>query len=151
MSPISTAFRGLAKVADATTAAAGAVGGAAVNGVMGGLQGAANGVAHGVRSGVNSGSRSSAAAALTLGAIGAAGLVEWPLLVTVGGTVLVVHQLSRRASTDAATPPSIPSNVLADNNSEPTPIKRASRSTGTSTRKPAKTARRTTAARRTTK
>ena len=33
MSAISTAFRGLAKVADATTATAGAVGGAAISGV----------------------------------------------------------------------------------------------------------------------
>ncbi|WP_156448677.1 hypothetical protein [Mycobacterium sp. NAZ190054] len=39
MNPISTAFRGLTKVADATTAAAGAVGGAAVSGVVGGVQG----------------------------------------------------------------------------------------------------------------
>lgn len=92
MNPISTAYRGLTKVADATTAAAGAVGGAAVSGVIGGVQGVANGV----RSGVSSGSRSSAAAALTLGAVGAAGLVEWPVLLGVGGAALVMHQLGHR-------------------------------------------------------
>jgi hypothetical protein len=29
--------------------------------------------------------------------LGAAGLVEWPVLLTVGGTALVVHHLSRRS------------------------------------------------------
>ncbi|GAB3221749.1 hypothetical protein [Mycolicibacterium hippocampi] len=100
MSAISTAFRGLTKVADATTATAGAVGGAAINGVAGGVRGAANGV----RTGLSSGSRSPAAAALTIGAIGAAGLVEWPLLVTVGGAALVVHRLSQRAGEADAAP-----------------------------------------------
>lgn len=101
MSAISTVFRGLAKVADATTATAGAVGGAAISGVAGGVRGAANGV----RAGLSSGSRSPAAAALTIGAIGAAGLVEWPLLVTVGGAALVVHKLSQRAGeADAGRP-----------------------------------------------
>lgn len=106
MNPISTAYRGLTKAADATTAVAGAVGGAAVTGMLGGIQG----VATGVRSGLSSGSRSSAAAALTLGAIGAAGLVEWPVLLTVGGAALVIHQLGHRADGasaqhDASPPP----------------------------------------------
>jgi hypothetical protein len=92
MNIVSAATRAVAKTADATTAAAGAIGGAAVNGVIGGLQGAASGV----RAGLGNGSQSSAAAALTLGAIGAAGLVEWPVLLAVGGTVLVVHQLNQR-------------------------------------------------------
>ena len=43
MNPVKSAFRGVARVADTTTAAAGAVGGAAINGVVGGIQGAANG------------------------------------------------------------------------------------------------------------
>lgn len=122
--PVSTAVRGVVKVADATTAAAGAVGGAAVNSVVGGLQGAASGA----KSGLSSGSHSTAAAALTLGAIGAAGLVEWPVLVAVGGAALVVHQLGRRsADGDQALP-------------APRPAK--------TTSKPAKTARKTTASRR---
>ncbi|MGO4615365.1 hypothetical protein AB4305_12925 [Nocardia sp. 2YAB30] len=87
--------------ADATTAAAGAVSGAAVNGVIGGMQGAAAGV----KSGLSRGSHSTPAAALTLVAIGAAGLVDWPVLLGVGGTALVVRQLSQRsgrAASDAA-------------------------------------------------
>src|SRR5271167_1340531 len=86
--------------ADATTAAAGAVGGAAVNGVVGGVRGTASGV----RNGFSSGRSSTPAAALTLTAIGVAGLVDWPLLVTVGGAALLVHELSRR--TAAETPQS---------------------------------------------
>jgi hypothetical protein len=88
------------RTADASIASAGAVGGAAVNGVVGGVQG----VVGGVRSGLSSGSRSTPAAALTLAAIGAAalagGLVEWPVLLPVGGTVLAVHYLTHRSSGD---------------------------------------------------
>lgn len=80
--------------ADATTAVAGAVGGAAVNGVVGGVRGTASGV----RNGFSSGRGSTPAAALTLTAIGVAGLVDWPLLLTVGGVALLVHELSRRAA-----------------------------------------------------
>ena len=101
MSPISAVFRGVAKAADATTAAAGALGGAAINGVVGGLQGAVNGV----RTGLNNGSHSPAAAALTLGAIGAAGLVEWPVLITLGGAALVVRRLNDRAGDDTPAGP----------------------------------------------
>ena len=91
MNIVSVATRAVAKTADVTTAAAGAIGGAAVSGVMGGVRGAVSGV----RTGLEDGSHSTAAAALTIGAIGAAGLVEWPVLVTVGGAALAVHQLSQ--------------------------------------------------------
>ncbi len=84
------ATRVVTRTADATTAAAGAVGGAAVNGVIGGVQGTVSGL----RKGLSSGSHSTPAAALTLGVLGAAGLVDWPVLLVVGGTALVVHQLS---------------------------------------------------------
>ncbi|MEU0506479.1 hypothetical protein [Nocardia sp. NPDC005998] len=80
--------------ADATTAAAGAVSGAAVNGVIGGVQG----VAAGVKNGLSSGSHSAPAAALTVAAIGATGLVDWPVLLTVGGAALVVRQIGQRSS-----------------------------------------------------
>jgi hypothetical protein len=86
------AARVVARSAEAATAAAGAVGGAAVNGVIGGLQGTVNGI----KNGVSSGSHSTPAAILTLGAIGAAGLVEWPVLLGIGGTALVVRQLNQR-------------------------------------------------------
>jgi hypothetical protein len=78
---------------DASVAAAGAVGGAAVNGVVGGVQG----VIGGARSGLSSGSRSTPAAALTLAALGVAGLVEWPVLLPIGATVLGVHYLTHRS------------------------------------------------------
>jgi hypothetical protein len=101
-------FRDAARVAtrtaDATTAAAGAVGGAAINGVIGGLQG----TLAGIRNGVSSGSHSTPAAALTLGVIGAAGLVEWPVLLAVGGTALVIHQLSNRSDGGRALAPATP-------------------------------------------
>lgn len=83
-----------------TTEAAGAIGGAAVNGVIGGVKGAASGAQQGVRSG----SHSTPAAALTLGALGAAGLVEWPVLVAVGGTALVLKQLNNRSKGAQASP-----------------------------------------------
>ncbi|WP_433684677.1 hypothetical protein [Nocardia sp. CA-119907] len=83
----------IARTADATTAAAGAVGGAAVNGVIGGIQG----VAVGVKNGLSTGSHSTSAAALTFAAIGAAGLVDWPVLLGVGGAALVVQRLGQRS------------------------------------------------------
>src|SRR6201987_3705441 len=86
------------RAADATTAAAGAVGGAAVNGIVGGVTGAAEGI----KRGVSSGSRSTPAAALALGALGVAGLVEWPVLLAVGGGALLLHRLSRRPETPAS-------------------------------------------------
>jgi hypothetical protein len=94
MNILDGAIRLVARTADATTAAAGAVGGAAINGLAGGLQGAAAGI----RDGLGKGSHSPAAAAMTLGAIGAVGLVEWPVLLAVGGGALVVHQLGQRAN-----------------------------------------------------
>ena len=84
------------RTVDAGVAAAGAVGGAAVNGVVGGVQGAIGGA----RRGLDSGSRSVPAAALTVaavGAAGAAGLIEWPVLLPVGGAVLAVHYLTNRS------------------------------------------------------
>jgi len=86
-----------------TTEAAGAIGGAAVNGVIGGVKGAAGGVQRGLRTG----SHSTPAAALTLGALGVTGLVEWPLLVAVGGTALVLKQLNNR-SDDSKAPAKAP-------------------------------------------
>src|ERR1700687_2583542 len=92
MSILQGAFHVVRQTADATTAGAGAVGGAAVSGVVGGIQGTATGV----RNGVRSGSHSTPAAALTLAALGAAGLVEWPVLVNVGGTALLLRQRNHR-------------------------------------------------------
>ncbi len=100
MSVIGGAVRGVSqavnRAANATTAAAGAVGGAAVNGVIGGVTGAAEGV----KRGMNSGSHSTPAAALAIGALGVAGLVEWPLLLAVGGGALLLQRLNRKSETE---------------------------------------------------
>jgi hypothetical protein len=91
MSVVRDARRVVVRTADAATAVVGAVGGAAVTGVIGAVEG----TAAGVRNGLRSGSHSTTAAALTLAAIGVAGVVEWPILVAVGGGALAIHQLSR--------------------------------------------------------
>jgi hypothetical protein len=98
MNIVGGAVRLVAETANATTAAAGAVGGAAVNGIVGGVQGAASGF----RQGLSSGSHSTPAALLTLGAVGAAGLVEWPVLAAVGGTALLARQLGHDGGADAS-------------------------------------------------
>ncbi|MGZ4584543.1 MAG: hypothetical protein ACXVYI_09320, partial [Mycobacterium sp.] len=96
MSVIGGAVRGVgqavSRVATTTAAAAGAVGGAAVNGVIGGVTGAAEGV----KRGMSSGSHSAPAAAVAFGALGVAGLVEWPVLLAVGGSALLLQRLSRK-------------------------------------------------------
>ena len=115
---IRTATRIVTETANATTAAAGAVGGAAITGVVGGVQG----TAAGIRNGLREGRHSTPAALVTLGAVGAAGLVEWPLLVTVGGAALLVRQLSRRDDVEA---------VSANASSKPSPRRKApAKSTG---------------------
>jgi hypothetical protein len=91
MDIIRGATRLITGTATATTAAAGAVGGAAINGVIGGVQGTVKGI----RDGADSGSHSTPAALLTLGAVGATGLVEWPVLLTVGGATLLIRQFVR--------------------------------------------------------
>jgi hypothetical protein len=90
---VSGALQAVGRTADAATATAGAIGGAAVDGVIGGIKGAGSGIYSGLRQG----SHSTVAAAMTVAAIGATGLVEWPVLLTVGGAVLVVHEISQRA------------------------------------------------------
>jgi len=80
------------RAAEATTATAGAVGGAAVNGVMGGVTGAAEGI----KRGISSGSHSTPAAALALGALGVAGLVDWPVLLAIGGGALLLQRMNRK-------------------------------------------------------
>src|ERR1700753_2166458 len=83
--------RTVSRAASATTATAGAVGGAAVNGAVAAVTGAVAGV----QKGIDKGSHSTPAAALTLGAIGVAGLVEWPVLLAVGGGALFLPPLDK--------------------------------------------------------
>ena len=86
------------RAAAASTAAAGAVGGAAVNGLVGGVTGAAEGI----KRGISSGSHSTPAAALALGALGVAGLVEWPVLLAVGGGALLLRRLGEKQKAPVA-------------------------------------------------
>jgi hypothetical protein len=89
-SAVRSVSRTVGRAATATTMAAGALGGAAVNGVVGAVAGAAAGV----QRGIGKGSHSTPAAVLTLGALGATGLVEWPVLLAVGGGALLFRQLN---------------------------------------------------------
>lgn len=128
MNLVEGAVRAVTRTADVTTAAAGAVSGAAINGAVGALRG----TVEGVRDGVGKGSHSSAAAALTLGAVGVAGLVEWPILLAVGGSALLVHQLGQRSNGDDAPAPlrSVPATSdSTETASKPRKTTRARRST----------------------
>jgi hypothetical protein len=115
------------RAADATTAAAGAVGGAAVNGIVGGVTGAAEGI----KRGVSTGSHSTPAAALAIGALGVAGLVEWPVLLAVGGGALLLRRLNQKPEAPAKASlkpvPSGPASKKAE------PRKAASKSTAKKT------------------
>jgi hypothetical protein len=123
------AVRVVTDSAHAATAAAGAMGGAAVSGVIGGIRGTAAGVKNGLRRG----GHSTPAAALTVGAIGAAGLVEWPVLAIVGGTALLVRELTKPSPEDTPQPPAAVSARRRDTTTTETPAKasapRAAKST----------------------
>lgn len=86
---VSRSIQASEALADAATSAAGATAGAAA----GGLTGAVSGGLRGMGNGLNRGSRSVPAAALTIAAVGAAGLVDWPVLLAVGGGALILRQL----------------------------------------------------------
>ncbi len=73
---------------DATVAVTGAT--AAVTGAV---TGAVDGAIRGAGQALGSGPRATPAAALAVAAIGAAGLIEWPVLLLASGTALVVRQL----------------------------------------------------------
>ncbi|MFD4368530.1 hypothetical protein [Rhodococcus sp. NPDC058521] len=123
-------------VASTTTStavgAAGALGGAAV----GGLWGAARGTATGVRSGARLGVQSTPAAALTLVVVGAVGIVEWPVVLTVGGAALVVRELVRSNNSAEANEPGGKSST-AQRSSRSSKSRPAAKSTSKSPRKTA--------------
>jgi hypothetical protein len=103
------------RAATVTTEAAGAVGGAAVNGVVGGVTGAAKGV----RRGVSEGAHSTPAAAVALGALGIAGLVEWPVLLAVGGGALLLRRLNHNSETPKANLKPVPSHPTSEKTAPP--------------------------------
>lgn len=135
MNVVRSATRIVARAADATVATAGAVSGAAMNGVVGGVRGAVNGL----RDGATGGSHSTPAAVLTLAAVGAAGLVEWPLLVGIGGTALVVHRLNQGQGRPEPAAPRL--SAVVDDAPSPAPADKATPPTTSATKAaPRKTA-----------
>jgi hypothetical protein len=126
------AVRVITGTADTTTAAAGAIGGAAINGVIGGVQGTVGGI----RNGLSAGSHSTPAAVLALAGVGATGLVDWPVLLGIGGTALVVHQLSQRFDGKAAKAPAAKAPAASTSSSRRSgPAKSATRAQKASPRK----------------
>lgn len=119
------------RAAAATTKAAGAVGGAAVNGVVGAVAGAAAGV----QRGASTGSYSMPLAVLTLGALGASGLVEWPLVLAVGGGALLLRQTNRPHEMAATPAKPTPATTAPTKSTESKPT-RSSQAKQTSPRRP---------------
>jgi len=97
---------------DATVAVTGAS--AAITGAAyGAATGAVDGAIRGAGQGLGSGPRATPAAALAVAAVGAAGLIEWPVLLLASGTALVVRQLRHKPANPtenptAALPPAQP-------------------------------------------
>ena len=89
MNLVSGAVRVATGAGEAATATLGAIGGAAVGGLVGSVKGAAAGASEGARRG----SHSTPAAVLTMGAVAATGVVQWPIVAAIGGTALVLDQL----------------------------------------------------------
>ncbi|WP_305094492.1 hypothetical protein [Prescottella sp. R16] len=97
------AVRAVTGIAEVTTSSIGALGGAAVGSLVGGVRGAVSGVAEGTRRGLEQGSHSTPAAIATMAAAGAIGVVEWPVVLTVGGAALVLRQLHERGTSPKST------------------------------------------------
>lgn len=95
MGIIRSSIRLTEDLAAAATSAAGAAAGAAAGGAVGAVGGGLRGVSEGL----GLGSRSLPAAALTLAAVGATGLIDWPIILAVGGTALILRQLRPAAPT----------------------------------------------------
>lgn len=138
------AVRAVSGIAEVTTSSIGALGGAAVGSVVGGVRGAVGGVADGTRRGIERGSHSTPAALLTMAAAGAAGLVEWPVVLTVGGAALVLRQLHERGAQPARQQPAMSTGARNDTDRSPskgtarTSAKKTTASTSTAKRSPAK-------------
>lgn len=120
------AVRTVSGIAEVTTSSIGALGGAAVGSVVGGVRGAVSGVAHGTRQGLERGSHSTPAAIATMAAAGAIGLVDWPVVLTVGGAALVLKQLHERGAPAAQStaPPKTTSRPASKTPSEETAEKK---------------------------
>lgn len=120
---LQSAARLVGRSAETVVATAGAVGGALTNGVVEGLRGAARGA----KSGLAEGTQSTPAAVLAFAAVGATGLVEWPVLLGVGATAYVLRRLNPSSDgDDSQTSPKLAA-VSDEHAEEPTrPARKAS-------------------------
>jgi len=100
MGLLSFARRVSKDAAGAVTGAAAAVSGAA----YGAGTGAVSGATRGASEALGSGPRVAPAAALAVAAVGAAGLVDWPVLVLASGGALVLRQLRHQPPNRTAAP-----------------------------------------------
>ncbi|WP_078280765.1 hypothetical protein [Mycobacteroides franklinii] len=98
--------KSVGKAAEATTSVAGAIGGAAISGTIGAVAGATAGV----RRGLSEGSHSTPAAAAVIGALAVTGLIEWPVVLVVGGAALILRQLN--SDSEVAQASTEPSSVI---------------------------------------
>ncbi len=105
--------------AGAVTGAAAAVTGAA----YGAATGAVTGATRGARQALGTSPRAMPAAALGVAAVGAAGLVDWPILLAAGGAALVLRQLrpppATRSDTAGSAEPDTQSRALATSATTP--------------------------------
>ncbi len=85
-----TTLNAAGAVVGAVTGSAAATGGAVIGAGTGAIRGAATGAV----AGADSGSRSTPAVILTVAALGAVGIVDWPLALAAGGTALLVNRLT---------------------------------------------------------
>ncbi len=97
---------------EATVAVTGAT--AAVTGAAyGAATGAVDGAIRGASQALGSGPRATPAAALAVAAVGAAGLIEWPVLLLASGSALVVRQLRHKSANPTENPTENPTATLS--------------------------------------
>ena len=94
MGVVGGVIRTSGNAATVATGAAGAFAGVAVGAALGGAVGIVRG---GVR-GAGAGAGSAPAAALTMAVVGATGIVDWPVVLVVGGAALALRRLRGSAA-----------------------------------------------------
>jgi hypothetical protein len=119
MRPFRTPIRAIEDTAAVIAGTAGAVAGATAGAAVGGLGGAYRGA----KEGIGIGARSTPAALVTLAAIGAAGLIDWPILLAGGSATLLLRQLRNTNPTPTDTSTGAPDTSIA----HPQPTKAANR------------------------
>lgn len=109
-------------VASATTSTIGALTAAAAGTAIGAAQGAVKGFGRGL----GTGATSTPIAVLGLAGIGAAGLIDWPILLAGGAAALLLRQFRHPTPDPAAAPVAVPvtkpsAGVSSDNGAAATP------------------------------